>query len=173
SWSVGSAPPMKIRLPRLPRTMIWYWAASLASMTFLGSFWASTADRSSKGSARAPASVCARSAGDTEPAAMTDATKLVLLSREERTSSSAVFGFSLPAWTSTRATPESAECGASARVSNLGALVQSSRKRMIIADSPRAVNVVPDEARQHFTPLRRPAQRPQDHDGREPESWSG
>jgi hypothetical protein len=29
---------------------------------------------------------------------------------------------SLPAWTSTLATPERAECGASARVSNLGAL---------------------------------------------------
>ena len=38
SWSVGSAPPMKMRLPRLPRTTIWYCAASLASMMFFGSF---------------------------------------------------------------------------------------------------------------------------------------
>jgi len=64
--------------------------------------------------------VCARSAGVTEPAEITDATKLVRLSRELRTSSSAVFGFSLPAWTSTLATPESAEWGASASVSNVG-----------------------------------------------------
>ena len=82
SWSVGSAPPMKRRLPRLPRTTTWYCAASLASMTFCGSFCASTAVRSSSGSASAVDSVCARSAGDTAPAAMTEATKLVRLSRD-------------------------------------------------------------------------------------------
>ncbi len=32
SWSVGSAPPMKRRLPRLPSTSTWYCAASLASI---------------------------------------------------------------------------------------------------------------------------------------------
>ena len=88
-------------------------------MTLRGSLVASIAVRSSSGRASAVDSVCARSADDTEPAAMTEATKLVRLSREVRTSSSAVFGFSLPAWTSTLATPERAECGASARVSNV------------------------------------------------------
>ena len=37
SWSVGSAPPMNSRLPRLPSTTTWYCAASFGSMTFLGS----------------------------------------------------------------------------------------------------------------------------------------
>ena len=62
-------------------------------------------------------SVWARSAGETAPAAMTDATKLTRFSRELSTSSSAALAFSLPAWTSTLATPERADWGASARVS--------------------------------------------------------
>ena len=78
-------------------------------MTFFGNFCASIAVRSSSGRARALASVCARSEGETAPAAITDATKLVRFSRELRTSSSAAFGLSLPAWTSTRATPERVE----------------------------------------------------------------
>ena len=109
SWSVGSAPPMNRRLPRLPSTTTWYCDASFVSMTFLGSLVASIAVRSSSGNASAVDSVCARSAAETEPVPMTDATKLARFSRAERTSSSAVLGLSLPAWTSTLATPERAE----------------------------------------------------------------
>ena len=69
--------------------------------------------------AAAVESVCASSAEETDPALMTEATKLVRFSRAVRTSSSAAFDFSLPAWTSTLATPERAECGASASVSNV------------------------------------------------------
>ena len=50
-----------------------------------------------------------------------------------RTSSSAAFAFSLPAWTSTRATPERADCGASASVSNSG----DARSMMRKADDHR------------------------------------
>ena len=109
-------------------------------MMFFGSLVVSTALRSSSGNASAVDSVCARSDGDTAPAAITEATKLLRLSRELRTSSSAVFEFSLPACTSTRATPESAECGASARVSKLISTDQFCNKQKIIADSNCAVN---------------------------------
>ncbi len=110
---------MKTRLPRLPSTTIWYCDASFASMMFFGSLTASIAFRSSSGRASAVASVWASSEGETAPAPMTELTKLERFSRELRTSSSAVLALSLPALTSTLATPEREECGASARVSNL------------------------------------------------------
>ena len=54
-----------------------------------------------------------------QTALITELTKLERFSRELRTSSSAVLALSLPALTSTLATPERDECDASARVSNL------------------------------------------------------
>jgi hypothetical protein len=100
---------MNSRLPRLPSTMTWYCAASLPSMMLRGSFCASTAFRSSSGIASALASVCDSSDGVTAPAAITDATKLLRLSLADLTRSSAVLALSLPACTSTRATPDSAD----------------------------------------------------------------
>jgi hypothetical protein len=117
SWSVGSAPPMNSRLPRRPSTTIWYCTASLASTMLRGSRSLSMAFRSSSGSASVVDSVCASSAADTEPWPMTAETKLTRRSFALLTSSSALFAFSLPAWTSTRATPERADCGVSTRVS--------------------------------------------------------
>jgi hypothetical protein len=117
SWSVGSAAPMKRRLPRLPSTISWYWVAIFWSTRLRGSFWVSTAFRSSRGSASADDSVWARSSGFTAPALITAAMKLVLRSRAPLVSSSAVLALSLPALTSTRATPESEDCGGSTWVS--------------------------------------------------------
>ena len=117
SWSVGSAAPMNRRLPRLPSAMSWYWLAILLSSTLRGSFCKSTALRSSSGSAKAAASVCASSAGCTAPAAITEATKLVRLSLADLPRSSAAFAVSLPACTNTRATPLSELLAGSARVS--------------------------------------------------------
>ena len=92
-------------------------------MTLRGSRVMSTEARSSNGSARALESVCARSLADTAPASITDATKLPRFSFELLTRSVASFAFSLPAWTSTRATPERVDCGMSANVSTWGARV--------------------------------------------------
>ena len=83
----------------------------------------STASRSSSGSAeRGRQRVREVGRARRRRRAITEAMKLRALVRDVLTSSSAAFGLSLPAWTSTRATPERAECGASARVSTLQAL---------------------------------------------------
>ena len=123
SWSVGSAPPTKMRLPRLPSTTTWYCAASLVSMMSRGSRCTSTAVRSSSGSAeRGGQRVREVGRGDgagrdhrgDEAGCACPATCL-----HEFLGGLAA---SLPACTSTRATPERAECGASASVSTRQAL---------------------------------------------------
>ena len=77
-----------------------------AIMMFRGSFCKSTALRSSSGRASAVESVCDRSEGVTAPAAITAATKVLRFSLAAFARSSAVLALSLPACTSTRATPE-------------------------------------------------------------------
>ena len=115
SWSVGSAPATKRRLPRLDSTSTWYWADSLLSITPLGRRCTSMAEMSSTGTARACDSVCARSVGWMAPLPTSVLTKLRFCSRAVRVRVSADLASSLPALTSTRATPESVP-GASARV---------------------------------------------------------
>ena len=119
SWSVGSAPPMNKRLPRRPSISSWYCAASLGSTTPLGRRSRSTADKSSRGSASADDSVCAKSNADTAPDAITAPMKLILRSLADLARSSAALLPSLPACTSTRATPDSDDCGGSTRVSKI------------------------------------------------------
>ena len=142
SWSVGSAPPMNRRLPRLPSTTIWYCDGELAVDEVARQL--ARVDRvevEQRQGERGRTSVWARSAGDTAPAAMTAGDEADALS-------SARFGpalrrswrSSLPAWTSTRATPERAECGARQGCPQRGEAVSHGGKRMIIADSPWAVN---------------------------------
>ena len=138
SWSVGSAPPMNRRLPRLPSTTTWYCDGELGLDDVARQLGRVDRRRGRAAAARAPSTACGRGRPTRRtPAAITEATKLVRLSRELRTSSSAVFGFSLPAWTSTLATPERAECGASARVSNVEMPDQCCEKQTIIADLTR------------------------------------
>ena len=117
SWSVGSAAPMKSRLPRLPSTMSWYWLAILGSTRLRGSFCKSTAARSTSGRASDVDNVCASSSGFIAPPLTTAATKLLLRSRALLLSSSAILALSLPALTRTRATPVRVDGGDSTSVS--------------------------------------------------------
>ena len=59
SWSVGSTQARNSRLPRLFSGSTWYCPISLASMMFLGRRCASTASRSSSGTASAEESAWA------------------------------------------------------------------------------------------------------------------
>src|SRR5574337_275669 len=108
---------MNSRLPRRPSTASWYWVASFWSTVPRGSLAGSIAPRSSSGRASAVDSVWTRSAGWTAPAAITAETKLERRSFALRVRSSAALVLSLPALTSTRATPESIDGDGSINVS--------------------------------------------------------
>ena len=120
SWSVGSAPPMKSAVAALAEHHDLVLRRELGVDDVASAAWSRRSRSGRAAAARARPTACAQGrTARRRRRAITAATKLERFSRELRTSSSAVLALSLPAWTSTLATPERAECGASARVSNL------------------------------------------------------
>src|SRR3990167_1775440 len=130
---------MNSRLPRRPSITSWYCTASLVSTMPLGRRSKSTDDRSSSGSASAVDSVWARSKGDTAPEAITAPMKLILRSLADLARSSAALLLSLPACTSTLATPEREDCGGSTSVSKAASTEAYPDDHSMITDKTHTV----------------------------------